>query len=77
MKASLTASRLNRSVFKSPFFELLPVACLLGLASMLAIVGGVGTSALFFGLLFFFPVLIVATRHLDNPKRPRGPGDHL
>jgi hypothetical protein len=67
MKATLTTSRPIRSVFPSP--EVVPFVCLLGLASLLAIVGGIATSALFFGLLLLFSLLLLVSRHLSTPRR--------
>lgn len=67
MKSVLTTSRRS---FHPVSFEAVPFACLLVLASMLAIVGGLATSALFFGLLLVFSLLLLASRHFSTPSTP-------
>lgn len=42
--------------------ELFPSACLLATAGMLAIVGGVETATLFFGMLLLFALLLAVSR---------------
>lgn len=66
MKSVLTTSRRS---FQPVSLEAVPFACLLVLASLLAIVGGLATSALFFGLLLVFSLLLLASRYFSTPKR--------
>lgn len=65
MKSVLTTSRRS---FHPVSFEAAPFACLLVLASMLAIVGGLATSALFFGLLLVFSLLLLGSRYFSTPN---------
>ncbi|GFO69233.1 hypothetical protein GMLC_28120 [Geomonas limicola] len=57
--APTTASALNLSMAN------LPIWCLLILASLLALAGGIATSVLFFGLLLLFSLLLMSSRHLS------------
>ncbi|GFO61879.1 hypothetical protein GMST_42040 [Geomonas silvestris] len=43
----------------------LPIGCLLVLASLLALAGGIATSVLFFGLLLLFSLLLMSSRQLS------------
>jgi hypothetical protein len=61
MKETLTAPSTDHTVF--PFnMETISFGCLLILASMLALVGGMATSVLFFGLLLTSSLLLLGTR---------------
>lgn len=66
MKSVLTTSRRS---FHPVSLEAVPFACLLVLASLVAIVGGVASSALFFGLLLVFSLLLLAARYFSTPNR--------
>jgi amino acid permease len=61
MKATTTTSKMNRSS-TSLSLELLPMACLLLVASALAIAGGPATATLFFGMLLVFAILVSICR---------------
>jgi hypothetical protein len=67
MKATLTKSQIDRTSQRVPL-EVIPMACLLVIASLLAIAGGMATATLFFGLLLTFALLVIAIR----PRRSSG-----
>ena len=70
MKETLIAPDNSQSIF--PFTtETLPYACLLGVASLLALAGGTATSVLFFGLLLSFSLLILGGRRLGGARARR------
>ena len=61
MKGTLIAPGTSQSAYLINV-EILSFACLLILASVLALVGGLATSMLFFGLLLVFSLLLLASR---------------
>jgi hypothetical protein len=65
MKETLTAPSTDRTVFPINM-ETISFTCLLVLASLLALVGGVATSVLFFGLLLTSSLLLVGTRCVSS-----------
>lgn len=68
MKATTTSSKMNRSVFNLSL-ELLPMFCLLLVASALAIAGGPATATLFFGMLLVFAILVSVCRSRLSPGK--------
>lgn len=62
MNSPLTKPKLERTPYPS-IMPSLPMACLLLVASLLAIAGGVATSILFFGMLLVFSLLLFVLRH--------------
>jgi hypothetical protein len=70
MKQTLTAPPSSRSAFQTSF-DMIPFACLLSIASLLALAGGIATSVLFFGLLLLFSLLVLGCRHFSASQEQR------